>query len=122
MWDAINRGLALALITTPLLIACGGGSASNPSAINVPQCSGSSCTGQGAPAQGTVASLCPATADIGNSTYLGGAGSGEVVSLNINAAAMTYTLKWLESPIPLATGTVTPSRAGVTITGPVAHP
>ncbi|SIO64946.1 DUF2957 domain-containing protein [Paraburkholderia phenazinium] len=122
MWDAINRGLALALITAPLLIACGGGSASNPSAVNAPQCSGSSCTGQGAPTSGTVASLCPATADIGNTTYLGGAGSGEVVSLNINATAMTYTLSWLESPIPLATGTVSPTRAGVQITGPVAHP
>ncbi len=53
MWDAINRGLALAIITAPLLIACGGGSASNPGAINAPQCSGSSCTGQGPPPQGT---------------------------------------------------------------------
>ena len=122
MSDAINRGLALALITAPLLIACGGGSASNPAAINAPQCSGLSCTGQGAPAQGTVASLCPATAAIGNTTYLGGAGSGEVVSLNINATAMTYTLTWLESPIPLTTGTVSPSRQGVQITGPVVHP
>jgi hypothetical protein len=122
MWDAINRGLALALITAPLLIACGGGSASNPGAINVPQCSGSSCTGEGPPPQGTVASLCPATADIASSTYLGGAGSGEIVSLNINATAMTYTLSWLESPIPLATGTVSPSRAGVQITGAVVHP
>ncbi|MDW9225986.1 hypothetical protein C7S15_0523 [Burkholderia cepacia] len=56
------------------------------------------------------------------STYLGGAGSGEIVSVNIDAVAMTYTLKWLESPIPLATGTVTPSRAGTTITGAVMHP
>lgn len=122
MWDAINRGLALALITAPLLIACGGGNASSPGAIDAPQCSGSSCPAQGAPASGTVASLCPATADIGNTTYLGGAGSGEVVSLNINATAMTYTLTWLESPIPLTTGTVSPSRQGVRITGPVAHP
>ena len=77
---------------------------------------------QGPPSQGTVASLCPATADIGNTTYLGGAGSGEVVNLNINATAMTYTLTWFESPIPLATGTVSPTRVGVQITGPVAHP
>jgi hypothetical protein len=122
MSDAIIRGLALAIATAPLLIACGGGNASNPGAISAPQCSGSSCPVQGPPAQGTVASLCPATADIGSSTYLGGAGSGEVVSLNINATAMTYTLKWLESPIPLQTGTVTPSRVGVQITGAVAHP
>jgi hypothetical protein len=56
------------------------------------------------------------------STYLGGAGSGEIVSVNIDAVAMTYTLKWLESPIPLKTGTVTPTRVGTTITGKVMHP
>jgi hypothetical protein len=122
MWDAINRGLALALISAPLLIGCGGGNAGNPGAVNTAQCSGSSCPAEGPPSSGTVASLCPATADIGNTTYLGGAGSGEVISLNINATAMTYTLTWLESPIPLATGTVTPTRAGVQITGAVVHP
>lgn len=122
MSDAINRGLAMAIALAPLLVACGGGNASNPSAINTPQCSGSSCPVQGPPPQGTVAPLCPATAEIGNSTYLGGAGSGEVVSLNINATAMTYSLTWLQSPIPLHTGEVTPTRTGVTITGAVAHP
>ena len=119
---AIIRSLALAILTACLVVGCGGGNASNPTAINTPQCSGSSCPAEGPPPQGTVASLCPATADIGNTTYLGGAGSGEVVSLNINATAMTYTLSWLESPIPLATGTVSPTRVGVQITGPVAHP
>ena len=119
---AIIRGIVLAILTACLEVGCGGGNASNPAAINTPQCSGSSCPTQGPPPQGTVASLCPATADIGNTTYLGGAGSGEVVSLNINATAMTYTLSWLESPIPLATGTVSPTRVGVQITGPVAHP
>ena len=119
---AIIRSLALAILTACLVVGCGGGNASNPTAINTPQCSGSSCPAEGPPPQGTVASLCPATADIGNTTYLGGAGSGEVVSLNINATAMTYTLSWLESPIPLATGTVSPTRVGVQITGSVAHP
>lgn len=123
MSNAITRGLAMAIATTPLLIACGGGKADNPAAINSPQCSGSSCGTQGAPASSTTSNaLCPATADIGNSTYLGGAGSGEVVQLNINATAMTYTLKWLESPIPLRTGQVSPTRAGTTITGAVIHP
>jgi hypothetical protein len=123
MSNAIIRGVAMAIATTPLLIACGGGKADNPAAINSPQCSGSSCGTQGAPASSTSsAALCPATADIVNSTYLGGAGSGEVVQLNINATAMTYTLKWLESPIPLRTGQVTPTRAGTTITGAVIHP
>ncbi|RAS25339.1 DUF2957 domain-containing protein [Paraburkholderia bryophila] len=122
MAHAITRGLALALATAPLLIACGGGKAGDPGAVNAPQCSGASCGVQGPPASGTSASLCPATADIGKSTFLGGAGSGEVVQLNINATAMTYTLKWLASPIPLATGTVSPTRAGTQITGAVIHP
>jgi len=123
MADAIIRGLAMAIATTPLLIACGGGKADNPGPINSPQCSGSSCGVQGPPASnGTAAALCPATADIVKSTFLGGAGSGEVVQINIDATAMTYTLKWLESPIPLRTGTVTPTRAGTQITGAVIHP
>ncbi|SDQ13759.1 Protein of unknown function [Paraburkholderia fungorum] len=123
MSNAMIRGVAMAIATTPLLIACGGGKADNPAAINSPQCSGSSCGTQGAPASSdSSAALCPATADIVKSTYLGGAGSGEVVQLNIDATAMTYTLKWLESPIPLRTGQVTPTRAGTTITGAVIHP
>jgi hypothetical protein len=123
MSNAMIRGLAMAIAATPLLIACGGGKADNPGAINSPQCSGASCGTQGAPASsGSSTALCPATADIVKSTYLGGAGSGEVVRLNIDATAMTYTLKWLESPIPLRTGQVTPTRAGTTITGAVIHP
>ncbi|CAB3736661.1 DUF2957 domain-containing protein [Paraburkholderia rhynchosiae] len=123
MADAIIRGLAVAIATTPFLIACGGGKSDNPGAINTPQCSGSACGVQGPPTStGAAATLCPATADIVKSTFLGGAGSGEVVQLNIDAAAMTYTLKWLESPIPLRTGTVTPTRVGTQITGAVIHP
>lgn len=123
MSHAIIRGLALAVVASPFLIACGGGKADNPSAINSPQCSGSSCGPQGQPSQGAgAAALCPATADIVKSTFLGGAGSGEVVTLNIDATAMTYTLKWLESPVPLRTGSVSPTRAGTQITGAVIHP
>jgi hypothetical protein len=123
MSHAINLGLAMALATAPLLIACGGGKADNPGTIDTPQCSGASCGVQGPPATGTsAAALCPATADIVKSTYLGGAGSGEVVQVNIDATAMTYTLKWLESPIPLRTGQVTPTRAGTQIAGAVIHP
>ncbi|MGV7247281.1 hypothetical protein ACRXB1_37690, partial [Caballeronia sp. M23-90] len=48
-------------------------------------------------------------------TTIVGAGSGEIVSLNIDAVNMKYTLKWLESPIPLVTGTVNPTRKGTTI-------
>ena len=120
---AITRGLAMAIAMAPFLIACGGGKASDPGAINAPQCSGSSCGVQGPPTSSASATpLCPATADIVKTTYLGGAGSGEIVQLNIDATAMTYSLKWLESPIPLRTGQVLPTRAGTQITGAVIHP
>ncbi|QQC63209.1 DUF2957 domain-containing protein [Paraburkholderia ginsengisoli] len=123
MSHAFIRGLALALATAPFLIACGGGKADNPGPIDSPQCSGASCGVQGPPPTGpSAAALCPATADIVKTTYLGGAGSGEVVQVNIDATAMTYTLKWLESPIPLRTTQVTPTRAGTQITGAVIHP
>ncbi|MFP3567144.1 DUF2957 domain-containing protein [Paraburkholderia sp. SIMBA_030] len=123
MSDAITRGLAMAIAAVPFLIACGGGKADNPGPINSAQCSGSSCGVQGPPAQGAgAAPLCPATADIVKSTFLGGAGSGEVVQLNIDATAMTYTLKWLKSPIPLTSADVTVTREGTQITGAVIHP
>ncbi|MGU7784491.1 DUF2957 domain-containing protein [Burkholderia sp. PU8-34] len=124
MSHALSKGVATAFAIAPLLVACGGGdSGGSPAPIEAPQCSGSSCGTQGPPpSQPVNGSLCPADADIVKSTYLGGAGSGEIVSVNIDAVAMTYTLKWLESPIPLTTGTVTPTRAGTTITGKVMHP
>ncbi|WP_175999145.1 DUF2957 domain-containing protein [Burkholderia stabilis] len=124
MSHALSKGVATAFAIAPFLVACGGGdSGGAPAPINAPQCSGSSCGTQGPPpSQPINGSLCPADADIVKSTYLGGAGSGEIVSVNIDAVAMTYTLKWLESPIPLVTGTVTPSRVGTSITGKVIHP
>ncbi|MGF6721669.1 hypothetical protein P3T43_001016 [Paraburkholderia sp. GAS41] len=113
----------MAIAATPLLLACGGGSPGAPGAIASAQCSGPTCPVQGPPPQGAgAAPLCPATADIGSSTYLGGAGSGEVVRLNINAVAMTYTLTWLESPIPAQPVNVQPTRQGVSISGVVSHP
>lgn len=123
MSHALSKGVATAFAIAPFLVACGGGDGGAPTPINAPQCSGSSCGTQGPPpSQPVNGALCPADADIVKSTYLGGAGSGEIVSVNIDAVAMTYTLKWLESPIPLATGTVTPSRVGTTIAGKVMHP
>ncbi|WP_179405453.1 DUF2957 domain-containing protein [Burkholderia guangdongensis] len=124
MSHALSKGMATAFALAPFLVACGGGDGGGaPSPINAPQCSGSSCGTQGPPVSQPVnGSLCPADADIVKSTYLGGAGSGEIASVNIDAVAMTYTLKWYESPIPLAVGNVTPTRAGTTITGKVVHP
>jgi hypothetical protein len=122
MSHAMTRGLAMAVAVTPFLIACGGGKADNPSPVTPTQCSGASCGPQGAPTpSATTATLCPDTADIVKSTYLGGAGSGEIVQLNIDATAMTYTLKWLESPIPLTSASVSVTRKGTQITGAVIH-
>ncbi|WP_109480229.1 DUF2957 domain-containing protein [Paraburkholderia sp. C35] len=120
---ANSKWLACAIASAPFLIACGGGNASDPGSINTNQCSGSSCGVQGPPPS-TVAdgSLCPANADIVNSTYLGGAGSGEVVSLNIDAVKMTYTLKFFDSPIPVSAGQVDNTRHDTTVTGAVLHP
>jgi hypothetical protein len=121
------RGAVLALAAVPLLLACGG-NADRPPAPDLPPCSGAAC---GAPPQQpaqqpvqqpNVVALCPASADIANDTYLGGTHSGEVVSLNIDAIAMTYRLTWLESSIPLRTGAVSPTRAGTMISGQVIHP
>jgi len=122
MSHAFSRGLASALAAVPFLIACGGNSGT-PGAINSAQCSGPNCPVQGPPPSTPAANaLCPATADIAKNTYLGGAGSGEVVSLNIDATAMAYKLTWLESPIPVAAGATQPTRAGITVSGNLAHP
>ncbi|MGF6872630.1 hypothetical protein OKW35_002088 [Paraburkholderia sp. MM5477-R1] len=99
------------------------GKADNPGSVTPAQCAGASCGTQGAPTpSASTATLCPDIADLVNSTYLGGAGSGEIVQLNIDATAMTYTLKWLESPIPLTSASVSVTRRGTQITGAVIHP
>ncbi|MEM5317393.1 DUF2957 domain-containing protein [Paraburkholderia sp. JHI869] len=119
----VRSSLMLAAAATPLLVACGGGTASNPAPITPAQCSGSSCANQGPPSSApTATALCPAAADIAANTYLGGAGSGEVVSLNIDPTKMTYKLTFLASPIPVAASSVQNTRAGLTITGAVQHP
>ncbi|CAN7173226.1 DUF2957 domain-containing protein [Trinickia sp. LjRoot230] len=121
MPSAITTGLLLTLASAPLLVACGGSNSNGTAAASAPQCSGASCGVQGAPVSTPIAPLCPSASEIAQNTYLGGTGSGEIVSLAIDPNAMTYTLKWLESPIPLTTGQVTPTRAGTTITGQVTH-
>lgn len=123
MLESIVRSMVLAAAATPLLVACGGGNASDPAPINPAQCSGSTCANQGPPPSATAATaLCPSAADIAANTYLGGAGSGEVVSLKIDPTAMTYSLTFLTSPIPVAASSVQNTRAGLTITGAVQHP
>lgn len=123
MLESIVRSMVLAAAATPLLVACGGGNASDPAPINPAQCSGSTCANQGPPpSASTSTALCPSAADIAANTYLGGAGSGEVVSLKIDPTAMTYSLTFLTSPIPVAASSVQNTRAGLTITGAVQHP
>jgi hypothetical protein len=120
-----GKNLVLCIAIAPFLISCGG--ASDPVGASTsapPACTGSSCTAAGTPPPTTPpqVALCPATADIVNSTYLGVSGAGEIVSVNVNATAMTYTLSWLESSVPTTAGQVVTNRQGVTITGSVAHP
>lgn len=123
MLKSMLRCVALAAALTPLLVACGGGNASDPAPITPAQCSGASCTNEGPPtSQPAATALCPADADIAKNTYLGGAGSGEVVSLSIDPTAMTYSLTFLDSPIPLSASSLQTTRAGLTITGAVQHP
>lgn len=123
MLESMLRCVALAAAATPLLVACGGGNASDPAPITPAQCSGSSCANQGPPpSQPAATALCPADADIAKNTYLGGAGSGEVVSLSIDPTKMTYSLTFLTSPIPVNSSSVQNTRAGLTITGAVQHP
>ncbi|CAG9225141.1 conserved exported hypothetical protein [Paraburkholderia tropica] len=123
MLESIVRCVALAAAATPLLVACGGGNASDPAPVTPAQCSGSTCTNQGAPtSQPAATALCPTDADIAKNTYLGGAGSGEVVSLSIDPTKMTYSLTYLASPIPAQSSSVQNTRAGLTITGAVQHP
>jgi len=124
MLESMLRCVTLAAAATPLLVACGGGTPSDPGAINPSQCSGSTCANQGPPAtQAAATALCPSAAAIAQNTYLGGSGSGEVVSLKIDPTQMTYSLTFLASPIPAsATGPLQETRTGLTVTGAVQHP
>lgn len=79
---------ALAAIT---LCACGGGGAGNPPAP-------------------VATRLCPQAVDYGT-VFTGGAGSGELVQVQIDTTAMTYRISYLASPVPVATGTVLPTRS-----------
>ena len=89
------KTLASIACATPLLYACGGGS-------DAPQ----------AP----VVRLCPASLDY-TTTFTGGAGSGELVQLQLDTTKLTWQVTYVESPIPATTGTVSPTRAGTSQTG-----
>jgi hypothetical protein len=49
--------------------------------------------------------------------YTGGAGSGELVKLQLDTSKMTWQVTYVESPVPRTTGTVSPTRAGTVDSG-----
>jgi hypothetical protein len=88
--------LAALALTAPLVTACGGGGGSSPAPV--------------------VQALCPTTLDY-STVYTGGGGDGELVKLQLDTTKMTWQVSYIESPIPATTGTVTPTRAGETVSG-----
>ncbi|MGF6721668.1 hypothetical protein P3T43_001015 [Paraburkholderia sp. GAS41] len=90
--------LMVLALAAPLLGACGGGG-----------------PGEDTPAP-VVARLCPAALDY-STVFTGGGGDGELVKLQLNTTSMTWQISYIASPIPLTTGTVTPTRAGTTASG-----
>ncbi|GAB7535690.1 DUF2957 domain-containing protein [Burkholderia sp. 3C] len=94
-----NIVLAAALAVPLLLSACGGGDEQPPAALAA-----------------TEPGLCPSTLDY-STVYTGGGGDGELVKLQLDTTKKTWQITYVESPIPVTTGTVTPTRAGSTATG-----
>jgi hypothetical protein len=88
--------LAAIAMTAPLITACGGGGST--------------------PAAPPPTALCPTTLDY-STVYTGGGGDGELAKLQLDTTKMTWQVTYVESPIPEATGTVTPTRAGMTASG-----
>ncbi len=67
------------------------------------------CGGNGDPPPAPVVRLCPQTLDYGT-VFTGGAGSGELIKVQLDTTKMTYQITYLASPIPVTTGTVQPTR------------
>ncbi len=96
----MKRNLILAAaLSTSLLSACGGGDGENATPVALAE-----------------ERLCPASLDYGT-VFTGGAGSGELVKLQIDTTRMTWQVTYVESAIPRTTGTVTPTRAGTVDSG-----
>ena len=92
--------LAALALTAPLVTACGGGGGNSPAPV--------------------VAALCPTTLDY-STVYTGGGGDGELATLKLDTTKMTWQITYVESPVPATTGTVTPTRAGQTVSGTLTH-
>ncbi|PCE27076.1 hypothetical protein BWP39_09830 [Paraburkholderia acidicola] len=96
----MNANLILAVaFAAPLMSACGGGDDKAPAALAA-----------------TEPGLCPNSLDY-STVYTGGAGDGELVKLQLDTARMTWRISYIESPIPVTTGTVVPTRAGTVAAG-----
>ncbi|KWR74906.1 hypothetical protein RN01_30200 [Cupriavidus sp. SHE] len=91
--------MALALVTTAALAGCGGGGDGDSAQTAVPAA--------------VPARLCPASVDY-STPYVGGTGSGELVSVQIDTTKMTWAVTFLDSSVPRITGTVQPTRSDPT--------
>jgi hypothetical protein len=87
-------------LAAPMVAACGGGGGSDGTPPPV------------------VVRLCPASLDY-STVFTGGAGSGEVVKLQLDTTKMTWQLTYVQSPVPVTTGTVTPTRSDASLTQPL---
>jgi hypothetical protein len=87
----IWRCLLSMVLATGVLSACGG-------------------SGGGDPPAPIATRLCPRAIDY-HTVFTGGAGSGELVQVQLDTTAMTYKIAYLASPVPVTTGTVLPTRS-----------
>ncbi|MGS1062516.1 DUF2957 domain-containing protein [Burkholderia glumae] len=94
-----NLLLVTAAVAVPLLSACGGADDKPITALAA-----------------TEPGLCPTSLDY-STVYTGGGGDGELVKLQLDTQKLTWQISYIESPIPATTGTVTPTRAGTTVSG-----
>ncbi|KWR89208.1 DUF2957 domain-containing protein [Cupriavidus sp. IDO] len=120
--SSILTGVSL----TMLLAACGGGgdggSTASSGTPTATQCaSNGTCPASGPIRNGAAPGpLCPAALDY-STTFTGGSGAGELIRLRFDTQAHTYQLEIIESPVPKQTGSISPTRAGVTFSGTFAN-
>jgi hypothetical protein len=86
----IFRRIAPISLAALLVSACGGGGGDPPAPV--------------------VARLCPQSLDY-DTVFTGASGSGELVQVRLDTAAMTYRLTYLASPVPREKGTIEPTRS-----------
>lgn len=96
----MKRNLILAAaLSTPILVACSGGSNNNGDTATPPS-----------------TALCPSSMDY-NTVWTGAGASGELVKILLDTTKLTWQITYLQSVVPATTGTAEPSRAGTTQSG-----